>query len=104
MPLKPLALGSAAANVLSPSAADDGAFWLVPRAALLAALGTSEAGLSAAEASRRLDHYRANDAARVKRSPLWLQLLGRFANPLIAILLIASLLSAVTGDVASFVI
>jgi Mg2+-importing ATPase len=48
--------------------------------------------------------YGPNDAATVKQSPLWRQFLRRFANPLIIILLIASAVSAATGDVASFVI
>jgi len=85
-------------------ASDGDAFWRGPTAAMLARLATTEAGLDAGEAARRLERHGPNDATRVKRSPLWLQLLGRFANPLIAILLIASLLSALTGDVASFVI
>ena len=38
------------------------------------------------------------------RSPLWLQFLSRFRNPLVIILLVASGLSAATGDVASFLI
>ena len=45
-----------------------------------------------------------NDATTVKRSPLWLQFLARFRNPLVVILLVASGLSAATGDVASFFI
>jgi hypothetical protein len=45
-----------------------------------------------------------NDAATVKRSPLWLQFLSRFRNPLVIILLVASGLSAATGDIPSFVI
>jgi Mg2+-importing ATPase len=48
--------------------------------------------------------YGPNDAAAVKRSPLWLQFLARFRNPLVIILLVASGLSAATGDTASFVI
>ena len=52
----------------------------------------------------RLTTYGPNDAATVKRSPLWLQFLARFRNPLVIILLVASGLSAATGDVASFVI
>ena len=40
----------------------------------------------------------------MKRSPLWLQFLARFRNPLVIILLVASGLSAATGDVASFLI
>ncbi|MBI3517307.1 MAG: magnesium-translocating P-type ATPase [Proteobacteria bacterium] len=80
------------------------AFWRIPRERIFAAFDTTEAGLAPEAAERRLAQYGPNDATSVKRSPLWLQLLGRFANPLIAILLIASVLSAVTGDVASFVI
>jgi Mg2+-importing ATPase len=38
-----------------------------------------------------------NDAAIVKRSPLWLQFLIRFRNPLVIILLVASGLSAGGG-------
>jgi len=52
----------------------------------------------------RLTRYGHNTAAAVKRSPLWLQFLARFRNPLVIILLVASGLSAATGDVASFVV
>ncbi|HUA53460.1 MAG TPA: magnesium-translocating P-type ATPase [Candidatus Sulfotelmatobacter sp.] len=96
-----------AAHPNQPAGQGDGpgdGFWRTPVARLLADLGTAPAGLSADEAARRLARYGPNDATRVKRTPRWLQFLGRFANPLIAILLIASALSAVTGDVASFVI
>lgn len=78
--------------------------WQEPAARLLARLATNPAGLSAAEARSRLAIYGPNDAATVKRSPLWLQFLGRFSNPLVIILLVASGLSAATGDVASFLI
>nr|WP_294525149.1 magnesium-translocating P-type ATPase [uncultured Rhodopila sp.] len=78
--------------------------WQEPADALLVRLQTKLAGLDAAEASARLDTYGPNDAATVKRTPLWLQFLARFGNPLIIILLIASAVSAATGDIASFVI
>ena len=65
---------------------------------------TTPAGLDTAEVQSRLTTYGPNDAATVKRSPLWLQFLARFRNPLVIILLVASGLSAATGDVASFVI
>jgi Mg2+-importing ATPase len=61
-------------------------------------------GLDTAEVRSRLATYGPNDAATVKRSPLWLQFLARFRNPLVIILLVASGLSAATGDVASFFI
>ena len=65
---------------------------------------TTAAGLDAAEVQSRLKTFGPNDAAIVKRSPLWLQFLSRFRNPLVIILLVASGLSAATGDIASFVI
>lgn len=67
-------------------------------------LGASAAGLDTAGARARMAEYGPNDAAAEKRHPLVLQFLARFRNPLIIILLAASALSAVTGDVPSFVI
>jgi Mg2+-importing ATPase len=78
--------------------------WQEPADRLLMMLKAKTTGLEAAEVQSRLAIYGANDAANVKRSPLWLQFLARFGNPLIIILLIASAVSAATGDVASFVI
>ena len=82
--------------------ADD--VWKAATSQLLLRLQTSAAGLTAAQAGSRIRRYGPNDAATVKKLPLWLQFLGRFRNPLIIILLIASALSAATGDVASFII
>ncbi|MGC9954896.1 MAG: magnesium-translocating P-type ATPase [Rhizomicrobium sp.] len=78
--------------------------WKEPLDRLLSRLATTQAGLAAAEVQSRLATYGPNDAATVKRSPLWLQFLARFRNPLVIILLVASGLSAATGDVASFFI
>ncbi len=78
--------------------------WQEPVDRVLARLETSAAGLDATEAQSRLKTFGPNDAAIVKRSPLWLQFLSRFRNPLVIILLVASGLSAATGDVASFLI
>ena len=78
--------------------------WKEPVDRLLARLVTTSAGLDATEVQSRLKTFGPNDAAVVKRSPLWLQFLSRFRNPLVIILLVASGLSAATGDVASFVI
>jgi P-type Mg2+ transporter len=78
--------------------------WQEPVDRLLAGLRTKAAGLTTAEVQSRLATYGPNDAATVKRRPLWLQFLARFSNPLVIILLIASAVSAATGDVASFVI
>ena len=78
--------------------------WRAPLDRLLAELATTPAGLKTAEARSRQATYGANDASTVKRLPLWLQFLARFRNPLVIILVVASALSAATGDVASFVI
>jgi Mg2+-importing ATPase len=78
--------------------------WKLPAEQLLVRLAATTVGLSTAEVKSRLSTYGPNDAATVKRSPLWLQFLARFRNPLVIILLVASGLSAATGDVASFLI
>jgi Mg2+-importing ATPase len=67
-------------------------------------LKATPAGLDSATVEARLRLYGPNDAATVKKTPLWLQFLARFRNPLVIILLIASALSAATGDIASFVV
>jgi Mg2+-importing ATPase len=78
--------------------------WTELLASVLARLGTSPAGLSAAQAEARAAKYGLNDPASVRRSPHWVQFLARFRNPLVIILLVASGLSAATGDVTSFVV
>ena len=75
-----------------------------PLADLLAALDTTSAGLSRAEADGRRRRYGPNRPSAHRRRPLWLEFLARFLNPLVLILLFASGLSAATGNVASFVI
>lgn len=79
-------------------------FWNRPAAGLLAELDTSPEGLASQEAERRLVLYGPNDATAEKRMPPWVRFLARFRNPLVIILLVASAVSAATGDVASFVI
>ena len=76
--------------------------WNLPLPRLLAELGSTLEGLSAREVERRLAKYGPNDALLHRRRPLWRQILDRFANPLILILLFASGLSAWTGEVTSF--
>jgi Mg2+-importing ATPase len=93
-------------DVMNPENGELGAeeIWKEPIDRLLVRLGTTLAGLNTAEVRSRLTTYGPNDAATVKRSPLWLQFLARFRNPLVIILLVASGLSAATGDAASFLI
>jgi Mg2+-importing ATPase len=97
----PVGIPVAAATTGEPGPED---VWRAPLEQLLTQLATKPSGLTGVLARSRLAAYGANDASTVKRSPLWLQFLARFRNPLVVILVVASGLSAVTGDVASFVI
>ncbi|HKC88869.1 MAG TPA: cation-transporting P-type ATPase, partial [Blastocatellia bacterium] len=58
-------------------------------------------GLSGDEARRRLAEFGPNEPAPVQRATIIKQLLLLFANPLVIILLIASLASAMIGDVVN---
>jgi Mg2+-importing ATPase len=71
---------------------------------LLGKLGTSPQGLTDSEARRRRQEYGANEVRDTTTAPLLYQFLRRFSNPLVLILLAASLISAVIGDVVSFAI
>jgi Mg2+-importing ATPase len=68
------------------------------RADLLAQLQTSEQGLTTQEAERRLSQVGPNEPAFAHRTAGFAQLLLFLANPLVIILLIASLISAVLGE------
>ena len=79
-------------------------FWaLTPREALVR-VGVTEAGLTAAEAAGRLSRFGPNLAALPARRRLPMRLLKRVSEPLIAILIVAAVLSGATGDGASMVI
>jgi len=93
-------------GAMDPASGELGAeeVWQEPVDRLLIRLATTRTGLASTEVQSRLATHGPNDAATIKRSPLWLQFLARFRNPLVIILLVASALSAATGDVASFVV
>jgi Mg2+-importing ATPase len=78
--------------------------WNASVESLLLEMQATASGLSQNEAERRLEEFGPNDALASRRRPLWLQILDRFANPLVLILLFASGLSAWTGQTASFMI
>lgn len=61
-------------------------------------------GLSSQEATQRLMQYGANTFRTNHRHSLLRQFLSRFKNPLVIVLLMASSVSALTGEVANFVI
>jgi Mg2+-importing ATPase len=68
------------------------------RGELLAALHTSEKGLTSAEAMRRLAEAGPNETNGGRRNPPIAQLVPLITSPLVVILLIASLVSAILGD------
>ena len=69
----------------------------LPVAQAYARLESTPAGLSAAEAARRLAHYGPNELQTSRRTSPWVLLLQQFKNVLIIILLIATALSASLG-------
>lgn len=70
----------------------------VPLQALFEQFGSSEQGLAGAEARKRLVTYGPNDTTGLKRRLPAVQFLRLFFNPLVAILLVASVVSAILGD------
>ena len=66
-------------------------------AEVAAALAASPAGLAAAEAARRLARYGPNELADAPRVSPWTVLAAQFRNVLVAILLVATALSAFLG-------
>ncbi len=67
-------------------------------------LGTALQGLSHQEAAERLTQFGPNTFRNHHRHSLLRQFFSRFQNPLVIVLLIASSVSALTGEVANFVI
>jgi P-type Mg2+ transporter len=61
-------------------------------------------GLTTAEAAARLVEYGPNLIVPHRRRRLVLEFLSRFGNPLVLVLLVASGISALTGDTTSFII
>lgn len=79
-------------------------FWNLSTGALCQQLHAGPEGLTDAEAQRRLERFGPNRFQVHRERALILQLLARFNNPLVIILLAASAISAFTGDQRSFVI
>jgi Mg2+-importing ATPase len=87
---------------MSQSPAD--LFWQRPISDRYRQAGSSASGLSAADAIERLKKFRPNAVAETPHRRLALKIAKRFAEPLVAILLVAAAISAATGDAASFAI
>jgi Mg2+-importing ATPase len=70
----------------------------IPLQTLFEQLESSAQGLTGAEGSLRLGTYGPNDTTGLKRTSPVVQFLRLFLNPLVAILIVASVVSAVLGD------
>ena len=83
---------------------DKRVWWLKPLSEPQAESAADAAGLSSAEAGSRRAQYGLNLFRDHQQQPLWLQFLSRFKNPLVILLLVASAISALTGEMTNFLI
>jgi Mg2+-importing ATPase len=89
---------------MTPESAPEPKFWQITLADLEQQLGADRNGLSSAEVVARRLRYGPNTLEERRRLSLSLKFLSRFRNPLVLILLAAAAVSALTGDLASFII
>ncbi len=80
------------------------AFWNQPLKRLEEELESRPEGLNAEEAGRRAARFGANMLRPHAERALLVQYLSHFKNPLVMILLLASAVSALTGEIAGFLI
>lgn len=74
------------------------AFWSVEKNALFTQLGSSEHGLSGAEARARLEQKGYNSLTKIEKPSRWLLFISQFKSPITLILIFAALLSLSLGD------
>lgn len=79
----------------------DNAFWRASTTELLSRLGATAAGLGAVEAQRRLQDVGRNVVAEPARRHISAKILRRLFDPLVAILIVAAIVSGAVGDLAS---
>ncbi len=89
---------------MTPESGPEPKFWQIPLADLEQRLGADRNGLSSAEVAARRLRYGPNTLEERRRLSLSLKFLSRFRIPLVLILLAAAAISALTGDLASFII
>jgi Mg2+-importing ATPase len=82
----------------------DALFWNLPSESLQSQLEATQAGLSQQEAHARAVRFGPNTLRDRGERPLLIQYLSHFKNPLVIILLAASAVSALTGEITGFVI
>ena len=79
-------------------------FWRRPIAALQAELGSAVSGLEETEARRRQRRVGPNEVRPRTERALFVQFLRHFRNPLVLILLAASAIAGLLGDIRSFLV
>ena len=89
---------------MTSNAARQKNFWQIPLVDLEVRRGAGPDGLTSAEAAARRLHYGLNTLEQRRRLSVPLKFLSRFRNPLVLILLVAGAISALTGDLTSFII
>src|ERR1700687_2473869 len=87
-----------------PAPPERAPFWREALPDLLARLAATAGGLASAEAAARISRYGRTVLRAGRRQTLLRLFVSRFRNPLVILLLIASAISALTGDVTSSVI
>lgn len=98
----PSSTSSTATDASDRSAAD--APWARPPDDVLAAVRSTDGGLSGADAAERLEEVGPNRLAPTKRDPLWKRILVHFDDILIYILLVSAVLKAILGDWVDFTV
>jgi Mg2+-importing ATPase len=88
----------------TPKPAPRASFWQLAESELERELGSGVGGLTSAAAAERLQRYGPNVIGAHRRYGLLRKAAERFRNPLVLILIVAALISALTGELGSFVI
>src|SRR6185437_3995142 len=68
------------------------------RSAVSRAAAAPDGGLSSAEAAARLARFGPNELPRARRTPLWRMIADQVRDPLVLVLVVAAVLTLVTGD------
>ena len=88
----------------TPGQTTAAAFWQLPPDRAFASLASSPAGLSPVEAAARLARFGPNTMQRRRRADALSLLVRQFESPIILILVVATILSGLLGDVTDAVI
>jgi len=91
-------------NVSNPNTAAEKRFWIKSAETLFCETNSCPRGLSNADARARLISYGPNTISYHTRPSIWKNLVRRFSQPLVAILLVAAIAAGVTGDPVSSII